>query len=182
MCKCVCVCVCVLYVCFRKDIVIRSLEWREGVSGVPNRHTSRKKHRQKLTHYTHTLSLAHTHTHQLEARFEGWWGMWALSPRRHPLWRASDERGRVKRWCRKTCTDEPTRELQLNQNCSHTRTHTPTWYSMYPHTAEPQTVSEVLQLIMHESVCGAGGGPVSRTAGPNEVGHVCLTPLPGSHE
>ena len=59
---CVCVCVCVLYVCFRKDIVIRSLEWREGVSGVPNRHTSRKKHRQKLTHYTHTLSLAHTHT------------------------------------------------------------------------------------------------------------------------
>lgn len=53
---------------------------------------------------------------------------------------------------------------------------------MYPHTAEPQTVSEVLQLIMHERVCGAGGGPVSRTAGPNEVGHVCLSPLPGSHE
>lgn len=87
------------------------------------------------------------------------------------------------RWCRKTCTDEPTRELQLNQNCSYTHTHTPpTWYSMYPHTAEPQTVSEVLQLIMHERVCGAGGGPVSRTAGPNEVGHVCLSPLPGSHE
>lgn len=53
---------------------------------------------------------------------------------------------------------------------------------VYPHTAEPQTVSEVLQLIMHERVCGAGGGPVSRTDGLNEVGHVCLTRLPESHE
>ena len=181
---CVCVCVCVLYVCFRKDIVIRSLEWREGVSGVPNRHTSRKKHRQKLTHYTHTLSLAHTHTH---------------TPVRSQVWGMVRDVSAVPpsssimtgEWWEGPCEEVVQKNMHgwTNQGTpaepklfTHTRTHTPTWYSMYPHTAEPQTVSEVLQLIMHESVCGAGGGPVSRTAGPNEVGHVCLTPLPGSHE
>lgn len=135
---------------------------------------------QRETHTLHTYSL--THTHQLEARLrdgEGsercppsssiMTGKWWEEPRDEVVQK------NMHGWTNQGTPAEP--KLFI-----HTHTHTPTWYSMYPHTAEPQTVSEVLQLIMHERVCGAGGGPVSRTAGPNEVGHVCLSPLPGSHE
>lgn len=35
---------------------------------------------------------------------------------------------------------------------------------------------------MHAYVCGGGGGGGPVTASPNEVGHVCFTALPESHE